>query len=154
LNKQLMRSTVERRRERYGAIASRLRAGIAANITVHRTRLTRDGERVNAFAERARRAMRQLLATRQARAERGGQLLTAFSYRGVLARGFTLVRDAAGRPLRSAAAVTAGAPIEIEFADGRLGAHVDDAASAAKPGGEALKPRPRRGGGSNQGDLF
>ena len=107
-----------------------------------------------AFAERARRAMRQLLATRQARAERGAQLLTAFSYRGVLARGFTLVRDAAGRPLRSAAAVTAGAPIEIEFADGRVGAHVDDAASTAKPPVRALKPRPRRGGGSNQGDLF
>ena len=154
LNTQLMRSTVDRRRERYGAIASRLRAGIAANITVHRTRLTRDGERVNAFAERARRAMRQVLAARQARAERGGQLLTAFSYRGVLARGFTLVRDAAGRPLRSAATVAAGAPIEIEFADGRVGAHVDDATATTKPSGEAVKPRPRRTGGSNQGNLF
>lgn len=153
LNKQLMRSTIERRRERYGAIALRLRAGVAANITVHRTRLTRDGERVNAFAERARRAMRQFLAGRQARAERGGQLLAAFSYRGVLARGFALVRDAAGRPLRSAAAVTAGAPIEIEFADGRVGAHVDDTTSTTKPSGEVVK-RPRRGGGSNQGNLF
>ena len=140
LNKQLMRSTIERRRERYGAIALRLRAGVAANITVHRTRLTRDGERVNAFAERARRAMRQFLAGRQARAERGGQLLAAFSYRGVLARGFALVRDAAGRPLRSAAAVTAGAPIEIEFADGRVGAHVDDTTSTTKPSGEVVKP--------------
>jgi exodeoxyribonuclease VII large subunit len=72
----------------------------------------------------------------------------------VLARGFALVRDAAGRPLRSAVAVTAGAPIEIEFADGRVGAHVDDAASTTKPGDEAVKPRPRRGGGSNQGNLF
>ena len=149
-----MRSTIERRRERYSAIASRLRAGIAANIGVHRAGLTRDGERVNGFAERARRAMRQVLAARQARAERGAQLLTAFSYRGVLARGFTLVRDAAGRPLRSAAAVTAGAPIEIEFADGRVGAHVDDATSTAKPAGEGVKPRPRRTGGSNQGNLF
>jgi exodeoxyribonuclease VII large subunit len=109
---------------------------------------------VSAFAERARRAMRQFLAARQARAERGGQLLAAFSYRGVLARGFALVRDAAGRPLRSAAAVTAGVPIEIEFADGRIGAHVDDAASPAKLGGEASKPRPCRGGSTNQGNLF
>src|SRR6202142_3452556 len=66
LNTQLMRSTIERRRERYSAIASRLRAGIAANIGVHRAGLTRDGERVNGFAERARRAMRQVLAARQA----------------------------------------------------------------------------------------
>ena len=154
LNKQLMRTNVERRRERYGAIALRLRAGVAANIAVHRTRLARDGERVGAFAERARRAIRQFVAVRQARAERGSQLLAAFSYRGVLARGFALVRDAAGRPLRSAAAVGAGMPIEIEFSDGRVGARVDDPASAVKPGGEAPKPRPRRGGGPGQGNLF
>ena len=154
LNQQLMRTTIERRRERYGAIALRLRVGVAANIAVHRTRFARDGERVSAFAERARRAMRQLLAVRQARAERGGQLLAALSYRGVLARGFALVRDAAGRPLRSAAAVSAGAPIEIEFSDGRIGARVDDPASAAKPIGEAPTPRPRRGGGPGQGNLF
>ncbi len=154
LNQQLMRTTIERRRERYGAIALRLRAGVAANIAVHRTRLARDGERVSAFAERARRAMRQLLAVRQARAERGGQLLAAFSYRGVLARGFALVRDEVGRPLRNAAAVAPGMPIEIEFSDGRVGARVDDPASAAKPSGEAPKPRPRRSGGPGQGNLF
>ncbi len=154
LNKQLMRTNVERRRERYGAIALRLRAGVAANIAVHRARLARDGERVAAFAERARRAIRQLVAVRQVRTERGSQLLAAFSYRGVLARGFALVRDAAGRPLRNAAAVAAGMPIEIEFSDGRVGAHVDDPASAVKPGGEAPKPRPRRGSGPGQGNLF
>ncbi len=154
LNKQLMLGQVERRRERYGAMALRLRAGVAANIAVHRTRLTRDGERVSAFVDRARRAVRQSIAVRRARAERGGQLLAAFSYRGVLARGFALVRDAAGRPLRTAAAIGAGMPIEIEFADGRVGARADDSPSTAKSGGEAAKPRLRRGGGAGQGDLF
>jgi exodeoxyribonuclease VII large subunit len=154
LSKQLMQTNVERRRERYGAIALRLRAGVAANITVHRTRLARDGERVGAFVERARRAIRQLVAVRRTRTERGSQLLAAFSYRGVLARGFALVRDAAGRPLRNAAAVAAGMPIEIEFADGRVGARIDDPASAVKPGGEAPKPLPRRGSGPGQGNLF
>ncbi len=154
LNRQLMRTTVERRHERYSAITLRLRAGMVANITAYRTRLARDGERVGTFAERARRAMSQFFAVRQARAERGGQLLTAFSYRGVLARGFALVRDGAGRPLRSVGAVNVGMPIEIEFADGRVGAHVDGAASAIKPGGEVAKPRPRRAGGSDQGNLF
>ncbi|MGC1253816.1 MAG: exodeoxyribonuclease VII large subunit, partial [Xanthobacteraceae bacterium] len=114
----------------------------------------RDGERVSAFAERARRAMRQFLAVRQARAERGGQLLAAFSYRGVLARGYALVRDAAGRPLRSVAATSAGMAIDIEFGDGHVDAHVDGTASAIKPGGEAEKPRLRRTGGANQGNLF
>ncbi len=76
------------------------------------------------------------------------------SYRAVLARGFALVRDAAGRPLRTAAAVTAGMAIEIEFSDGRVGARADDVEAAAKPVGAAAKPRGRRDGGSGQGNLF
>ncbi len=79
--------------------ALRLRAAVAANLAVHRTRIARQRDRVTPSCERARRAVRHLIAVRKARAERGGQLLAAFSYRGVLARGFTLVRDAAGRPL-------------------------------------------------------
>jgi exodeoxyribonuclease VII large subunit len=153
LSPQLLRVNVERRRERYAGLALRLRAGVAANITVHRTRMKRDRERVVAFAERARRAVRHLIGVRQARAERGGQLLAAFSYRGVLARGFALVRDGAGEPLRSAAAVTAGMPLEIEFADGRIGAHADGEHSATSESG-AAKPRSRRTKGAGQGDLF
>jgi exodeoxyribonuclease VII large subunit len=151
LSGQLLRTNVERRRERYGAIAQRLRAGITANIAVHRTRLTRERERVGAFAERAQRALHHFIAVRQARTERGGQLLAAFSYRGVLARGFALVRDAAGRPLRNAAAVAAGMPIEIEFADGRVDAHADGRAEPKSA--EPAKPRGRRSG-PGQGDLF
>jgi exodeoxyribonuclease VII large subunit len=154
LSPQLLRTNVERRRERYGGLALRLRAGVAANIEVHRTRIARQRDRVTVFAERAGRAMRHLIAVRQARAERGVQLLAAFSYRGVLARGFTLVRDAAGVPLRSAAAVGAGMPIEIEFADGRIGARAEGASSGEKPSVEPAKPRGRRDGGSGQGDLF
>jgi exodeoxyribonuclease VII large subunit len=150
LSSHLLRSNVERRRERYAGLASRLRAGVAANIQVHRTRIAREGERVTVFAERARRAVRHIIAVRQARAERGAQLLAAFSYRGVLARGFALVRDGAGVPLRNAAAVGAGMPIEIEFSDGRVGARADGAGSADKP----AKPRGRRDGGPGQGSLF
>jgi exodeoxyribonuclease VII large subunit len=157
LSKQLLHTNVERRRERYGAIAERLRAGMAANIAAYRTRNTRERERVGAFAARARRAVGHLIAVRHARAERGGQLLAAFSYRGVLARGFALVRDAAGSPLRSVAAVTAGMAMEIEFADGRVDARADD--RLEKKSGDTAKPRAKiiksdRGGGSGQGDLF
>jgi len=154
LNAHLLHSNVERRRERYRGLALRLRASVAANVAVHRTRLARDRDRVTVFAERARRAVRNLVAVRQARAERSGQLLAAFSYRGVLARGFALVRDAAGQPLRDVAAVGAGTAIEIEFSDGRIGARVDGGTSPDKPGGEPTKLRPRRGTGPGQGNLF
>ena len=74
---------------------------------------------------RAGRAIGALVETRKVRAERAGQLLAAFSYRGVLSRGFALVRDEGGRPLRSAAAVAPGQRLDIEFADGRRGATAD-----------------------------
>ena len=154
LSPQLLRTNVERRRERYAGIAARLRAGVAANIQAYRTKIARQNERVAVFAQRATRAVRTLIATRLARCERDGQLLAAFSYRGVLARGFALVRDAAGQPLHSASAVTAGMAIEIEFTDGRIGAHADGASSETSPGVDLAKPRGRRGGGPGQGTLF
>ena len=157
-------------RQRLDHAAAGLRRALRANAQIHhvgfsrivgrfsphllRGGIERRRERMVAFGERAKRAVRQLVAARQARAERGGQLLAALSYRAVLARGFALVRDAAGRPLRTAAAVTAGMAIEIEFSDGRVGARADDVEAAAKPVGAAAKPRGRRDGGSGQGNLF
>jgi exodeoxyribonuclease VII large subunit len=135
-------------RVRYSRIAGRLSAHLLRG-TVERRR-----ERLDVFAARAERAFRNFVTARRARAERGAQLLAAYSYRGVLARGFALVRDAAGQPLRTAAAVSAGMAIEIEFTDGRVGARADGALSADQASGDAGKPRGRRGGGAGQGDLF
>ena len=86
----------------------------------------------------------------------------AFSYRGVLSRGFALVRDGAGHPLRTAAAVQPGMALDIEFADGRVGATaqgVSNAASTARPSSSAApgsRASRRRGGGGDagQGSLF
>src|SRR5271163_647260 len=156
-------------RQRLDHAAERLRRGLRANAQIHRVLFSRIGgrlsphllrggverrrERLGGFAERAGRSFRNVIAVHRARADRGGELLAAFSYRGVLARGFALVRDGAGQPLRTAAAVSAGMPIEIEFSDGRVGARADGAVDMTDAA--AAKPRPRRGGGSSgQGDLF
>src|ERR1700751_3103619 len=60
LSDRLLRANVERRRERYGSLSSRLRAGVVANLTLHRSHIGQERERVAAFGERARRAVRQL----------------------------------------------------------------------------------------------
>jgi exodeoxyribonuclease VII large subunit len=152
LSSRLLGNTIERRRERYLGLASRLRASVAANIAMHRTRLTQERERVLTFGDRARRAVRQCIAMRASRAKRGGELLAAFSYRGVLARGFALVRDAAGQPLRSAAVVSTGMPLEIEFSDGSIPARAESGPKVDRSPAPA-KAR-RRTTTPGQGDLF
>ncbi len=62
------------------------------------------------------------------------QLLGAMSYRGVLSRGFALVRDESEKPMWRAAEVRQAQRLEIEFADGKV------AAVAGGPIGPALTP--------------
>ena len=147
---QLLRNQVERRRERYDGLRRRLTTGLIANAQAHRVRLARTRDRVTALSERSRRATLALLTQRKARLERAAGLLTAFSYREVLKRGFALVRDGEGHPLRTAAAVGSGTRLDIEFSDGRVGAVVDGEAPP-RP-----KPRPRGAseGSGGQGSLF
>jgi len=85
-------------------------------------------------------------------------LLRAVSYRGVLARGFALVRNLDGRPLRAAAAITAGQRVDVEFSDGRVRAVAEISALTA-PDATAPLPHPRlrrrrSDGDGGQGSLF
>jgi exodeoxyribonuclease VII large subunit len=156
-------------RQRLDACAGRLPRALRANAQIHHTQLTRAASRLSprllahriercreqtaAFGDRARRAFRIFRERREQRLRSAGQLLTAYSYRGVLARGFALVRDGDGRPLRAATAVGSGMRLNIEFSDGRIGATADGEQAAQPP----AKPRPRARGGEGsggQGNLF
>jgi exodeoxyribonuclease VII large subunit len=66
-----------------------------------------------------------------------GQLLESLSYKGVLERGFALVRDGDGKPVMRAAEAVAGGAIEIEFSDGSRGAAFGD--EGGKP--RSVEPR-------------
>ncbi len=130
---QCMRVHAERRRDRFDAVAARLSAALRANAEAQGVRIARGRERIDALAVRAARATAILIDRRQARLERAGQLLAALSYHGVLARGFALVRADGGAPLRTAAAVGAGMRLDIEFADGHVGATADGDRTGADP---------------------
>jgi exodeoxyribonuclease VII large subunit len=144
----------ERRAERFIGTAARLSAALRANVEAHRIRIARGRERADALIGRARRAARHLIERRAATLDRAGQVLAALSYHGVLARGFALVRDPVGKPLRLAASVQTGLRLDIEFADG----HVPAVAGTAGPTRVPLAaPRPRRSrnpGDTGQGNLF
>ncbi|NEW92507.1 exodeoxyribonuclease VII large subunit [Rhodopseudomonas sp. BR0M22] len=152
------RAMLRQRRERLEGLAARLQASKLANAQAQRMRIAREQERLQRLAERARRALVTLLERRRARIDATGKLLTALSYRGVLARGFALVRDAEGRSVHAAGSVAAGARLSVEFADGRVGVTADggsgspaDPAKAASAPAKASK-RPVKPAG--QGSLF
>ena len=81
------------------------------------------------------------------------QLFDSLNYKAVLERGYALVRDGAGRPLRSARDVADGQALTLEFVDGaaeatggRAGARPPVAAKARDggAGGAVLAERRRR----------
>ena len=123
-------------RQRLDSGAGRLVQALKSNTQQHRTRLARLAPRLTLrpvsqaianerrtlamFSGRAKGALGRLAALKGRELEGAGKLLVALSYRSVLGRGFALVRDAAGKPLRNAAGITAGQAMTVEFSDGTI----------------------------------
>jgi exodeoxyribonuclease VII large subunit len=148
-------------RQRLDSATARLPRALRANAHAHRVQLAKAAARLSPSTLHNRlrwwRDRYASCATRLqpcARAALGRvakhlaglqRILTALSYQGVLARGFALVRDAGGEPVRSAAAVAMNDALEIEFADGRV--------PAVATGGTAAHKR-RAPSKPGQGSLF
>jgi exodeoxyribonuclease VII large subunit len=153
-------------RQRFDHASARLKRALIANARVHRNWLERASGRLRplvvaraAQASRERllrldrsqaRSLATLLARSRAKLDGQAKLLQSLGYHNVLARGFALVRGEDGAMLRRAAEVKPGAALDIEFADGHVGAHAD--AAARKP--EAAAKTPRRRGDDKQGSLL
>jgi exodeoxyribonuclease VII large subunit len=116
----------------------RLASALAARADLARHRCEAERRRLESVHARMRHAALTALRRRGAEVRKSAQLLGTLSYRNVLARGFALVRDGEGHPLRTAGAAGAGARLDLEFADGHIGATADGA--AATP----AEPKPRR----------
>jgi exodeoxyribonuclease VII large subunit len=89
--------------------------------------------------ERLAPALASQVERKRARVVAVAQLFDSLNYKSVLARGYAVVRDAAGAPVRRAAEVGAGQPLAVEFADGT----VDVTAQGTEPEHTAVTP-PRR----------
>jgi len=109
--------------------SARLRPELIATLAARGRQRMRsaDGRAARAFAYRAERG--------RARLDALTQLFDALNYTSVLARGFVLVRDIDGRPVRTRAEVARGQFLELEFGDGRI------RASAGAPSPERRKRR-------------
>jgi exodeoxyribonuclease VII large subunit len=155
------RTLLRHRSDRFAGLAIRLKASKLSNAQAQRQIIARDRERTLRLAERARRALATSTQRLAARVASSGQLLGALSYRGVLARGFALVRDAQGRAVHAASGIGPGARLSLEFSDGRVGATADSdrpAAPATSTKPDASEPKPaapkRAAKPVGQGSLF
>jgi exodeoxyribonuclease VII large subunit len=103
-------------------------------------RLVGEGQKTLARLDAAMlRAMRQQLTVKRDKVAQRAKLLDAFNYRRVLDRGFAVIRDATGTPLRQVAALDAAGAIQIELADGTRDAVVGGATDGSSP--KASKPK-------------
>ena len=118
------------------------------NLSAERlaARLGQARRTTDVLSERLGRAARAAVSGRAGRVETAARLLEGYSYRGVLARGYAVVRDERERPLTRAAEVKSGAALSLEFHDGRAAAR-----AAGKPKPRKPAPEPDDNG---QGSLL
>jgi exodeoxyribonuclease VII large subunit len=103
----------------------------------------RDLKTVDALGGRLATAWPRYAGRRSDRLDSVSKLLDSYSYKGVLERGFVLVRDADGQPVLGAEALAAGDAIDLTFRDDRhVGAVVSGDAPPQSPG--PAKPKPER----------
>ena len=161
-----LKAMAEVKRLRFERAVARLSTGAA------RGRLRHDRQRLADLAGRAARAEQRivldgrreltqvagaldarrlhLLKRPQERLGHAAQLLESYSYRSVLARGYAVVRDETGAPIRGSAGQTPGTPLTIEFGDDdRLAVRVDGASGAPR-----AKPKKTKTPAPAQGKLF
>jgi exodeoxyribonuclease VII large subunit len=113
-----VRRAIERERDGIQRTRSALERGA-------RRALERDRQRVTALSERLRRGPALLVERRRAALEQTAGRFAALSPRATLARGYAIVR-ARDTVLRRAADVGVGERVEVELAEGALGATVED----------------------------
>ncbi len=133
--------------------------GLAREAATLARRRRERAETLTRLEARLGRAYAERLLRQRARLAAATNLLGAVSYRGVLARGFALVRDEADRPLRRASEVGEAQPLRIEFADGMVAAVAGaqtprEAPTAVAPTLATRARRPRAKDGEGQGSLF
>ncbi|MBS8261464.1 exodeoxyribonuclease VII large subunit [Roseibium polysiphoniae] len=113
-------------------------------------------ERLGTLGDRMERAYGTRLSKTRDRLTTLESLLKSLSYKDVLARGYALVRDDKGQPIRSASSVAPGAALAIELADGSIEAIAtgDGVAPPAPKGAPRSKKATAGKSATTQGSLF
>ena len=123
-------------RQRFDSIATRLPPSLKANVQRHRLELVKISGKLTLqpiihgqnlrrkslddLSLRRFRAISQRVQSLKDKLSSEAKLFAALNYTSVLARGFAVVLDAKGQPVKLAASVAAGQNLKIRFADDTL----------------------------------
>ena len=161
--------------QRLDAVVQRLAGGLQANITKQAARLGQSAarltpaalqsrmrfadERVRGLMARATRHMQTMMQQQQAGLEAMRRQLRLLSHENVLERGFALVLDESGKPLRRAAQAKTGSLLDIRLAGeqhvaARVEAGERSPKSSLKPKTKPKKAKPKPSGDGGQGQLL
>lgn len=165
--------------QKLDTMGQRLSTALQTNSAVHQARFTRlamrltptalqgqinlQSERLMGFVQRAQSGVRRRLERQTAKLDGAARQLRLLSHESVLERGFALVLDGAGKPLRRAGQVSAGDALDIHLAnEGRVAALVADdgampeKASSKEPAAKksARKKPTKQSGDDGQGQLL
>lgn len=161
--------------QRLDAVAQRLAGGLQANITKQAARLGQSAarltpaalqsrmrfadERVRGLMARTTRHIQTMMQQQQAGLEAMRRQLRLLSHENVLERGFALVLDESGKPLRRAAQAKTGSLLDIRLAGeqhvaARVEAGERSPKSSLKPKTKPKKAKPKPSGDGGQGQLL
>ncbi|OLP59050.1 exodeoxyribonuclease VII large subunit [Xaviernesmea oryzae] len=101
-------------------------------------------DRVATLSAKGERAVIADLKRFRERIEAQNRMLQSLSYVNVLARGYVLVRDEAGVPLKTVAETGPGRAVTLQFSDGRIAAVTGEDVSVLPPVEPAAAARPAR----------
>ena len=140
-----MRARLDRQRLSAGVLRQSLdlnrtrldRAAGRMNLRVLAQRLSDAGRTVGLTDARRQRAFETVFRQRRDRLEALWRITRSVSHQAVLERGYAVVFDTAGKPVRQRAAVSAGDRLSVQFADGSVDVEaLDD--------GEPKQTKPKR----------
>ena len=163
LGAQSPEARMGRLRERLDGYEARLKAAFRNRLARDAHRLESDRDRLARLGERPPRALLIAIERRRQKVTALGNLLNTLGYRQVLARGYAIIRDESGAPIRLAQEVGAGMRLDIGFSDGEVSAVAEAGggpgerptpnSSPKSSPKSSLKPAPAKPAGG-QGSLF
>ena len=124
-------TTGQRKFDNLAAFVRRLTTAMEARTGLARQQIASSQARVSLFHQRLRSAEATNCQRSQVRLQSASKLLLALGYKNVLQRGYALVLDEGGHPVRSASALHPGSRVDLQFAEGTSAALILSAEKTA-----------------------